>query len=139
MASATPAHIEWANLGQGAPEVGPIPDAPLRPNTIPVPLDSLEYAPTTGVKVGRISTGVDVHCLTFDSQLCARQWRIYTMIPTDKTKRANILMKTSASSQVDERVSPDLQRSSAMYILYEWHPYFIVTADNYFLSELSST
>lgn len=41
---------EWANLGQGAPEVGPIPGAPERPNTIPVPVDSLEYAPTTGVK-----------------------------------------------------------------------------------------
>jgi len=41
---------EWANLGQGAPEVGPIPDAPAKPQSIPVPEDSLEYAPTTGVK-----------------------------------------------------------------------------------------
>lgn len=41
---------EWANLGQGAPEVGPIPDAPPRPQNIPLPTDSLEYAPTTGVK-----------------------------------------------------------------------------------------
>lgn len=41
---------EWANLGQGAPEVGQIPDAPLKPSTIEVPTDSLEYAPTTGVK-----------------------------------------------------------------------------------------
>lgn len=41
---------EWANLGQGAPEVGDIPDAPARPQSIPLPLDSLEYAPTTGVK-----------------------------------------------------------------------------------------
>ncbi|RXW22334.1 hypothetical protein EST38_g3539 [Candolleomyces aberdarensis] len=44
---------EWANLGQGAPEVGPIPGAPPRPDSIPVPLDSLEYAPTTGVKALR--------------------------------------------------------------------------------------
>lgn len=44
---------EWANLGQGAPEVGPIPDAPPKPQTIPVPDDSLEYAPTTGVKALR--------------------------------------------------------------------------------------
>ncbi|KIM60651.1 hypothetical protein SCLCIDRAFT_1183389 [Scleroderma citrinum Foug A] len=44
---------EWANLGQGAPEVGPIPDAPPRMETIPVPVDSLEYAPTTGVKALR--------------------------------------------------------------------------------------
>ena len=41
---------EWANLGQGAPEVGPLPDAPTRPTSIPLSLDSLEYAPTTGVK-----------------------------------------------------------------------------------------
>ena len=41
---------EWSNLGQGAPEVGPIPDAPERPTSIPMPEDSLEYAPTTGVK-----------------------------------------------------------------------------------------
>lgn len=41
---------EWSNLGQGAPEVGPIPDAPPRPTSIEVPEDSLEYAPTTGVK-----------------------------------------------------------------------------------------
>lgn len=41
---------EWANLGQGAPEVGHIPDAPPRPTSIPLPEDSLEYAPTTGVK-----------------------------------------------------------------------------------------
>ncbi|KAI0748514.1 aminotransferase [Daedaleopsis nitida] len=41
---------EWANLGQGAPEVGQIPDAPPRPTSIPLPEDSLEYAPTTGVK-----------------------------------------------------------------------------------------
>ena len=41
---------QWSNLGQGAPEVGPIPDAPERPTSIPMPEDSLEYAPTTGVK-----------------------------------------------------------------------------------------
>ncbi|KAF5330345.1 hypothetical protein D9619_005483 [Psilocybe cf. subviscida] len=43
----------WANLGQGAPEVGPIPDAPNRPTAIDLPTDSLEYAPTTGVKALR--------------------------------------------------------------------------------------
>ncbi|CAK5265317.1 unnamed protein product [Mycena citricolor] len=41
---------EWANLGQGAPEVGEIPNAPPRLTSIPLPTDSLEYAPTTGVK-----------------------------------------------------------------------------------------
>ncbi|KAF8136533.1 pyridoxal phosphate-dependent transferase [Boletus edulis] len=44
---------EWANLGQGAPEVGPIPNAHPRPDSITMPLDSLEYAPTTGVKALR--------------------------------------------------------------------------------------
>jgi aspartate/methionine/tyrosine aminotransferase len=44
---------EWANLGQGAPEVGPIPNAPQRPTTVLMPEDSLEYAPTTGVKALR--------------------------------------------------------------------------------------
>lgn len=41
---------EWANLGQGAPEVGNIPNAPERPTNIQIPFDSLEYAPTTGVR-----------------------------------------------------------------------------------------
>jgi hypothetical protein len=40
----------WSNLGQGAPEVGPLPDAPTRPTTINMQMDELEYAPTTGVK-----------------------------------------------------------------------------------------
>jgi len=44
---------EWANLGQGAPEVGPIPNAPERPSVVSIPEDSLEYAPTTGVKALR--------------------------------------------------------------------------------------
>ncbi|KAI9571379.1 pyridoxal phosphate-dependent transferase [Boletus coccyginus] len=44
---------EWANLGQGAPEVGPIPNALPRPDAIAMPIDSLEYAPTTGVKALR--------------------------------------------------------------------------------------
>jgi len=44
---------EWSNLGQGAPEVGPLPNAPPRPDSIPMPVDSLEYAPTTGVKALR--------------------------------------------------------------------------------------
>lgn len=43
----------WSNLGQGAPEVGPIPGAPEKPDSIPLPVDSLEYAPTTGVKALR--------------------------------------------------------------------------------------
>ena len=45
---------QWSNLGQGAPEVGPIDGANERPISIPVPEHSLEYAPTTGVKGRRI-------------------------------------------------------------------------------------
>jgi len=44
---------EWSNLGQGAPEVGDIPGAPPRPQSITMPVDSLEYAPTTGIKALR--------------------------------------------------------------------------------------
>ncbi|CCA66656.1 related to aspartate aminotransferase [Serendipita indica DSM 11827] len=43
----------WSNMGQGAPEVGPIPDAPPRPTSITMHVDELEYAPTTGVKALR--------------------------------------------------------------------------------------
>ncbi|CAE6451171.1 unnamed protein product [Rhizoctonia solani] len=46
---------EWANLGQGAPEVGEIPDAAPRPQTVTLSHDSLEYAPTTGVKELRMA------------------------------------------------------------------------------------
>lgn len=49
------AQHEWSNLGQGAPEVGPIPDGPPRPSHVELPLDSLEYAPTTGVKDLRVA------------------------------------------------------------------------------------
>ncbi|TFK54641.1 PLP-dependent transferase [Heliocybe sulcata] len=41
---------EWANLGQGAPETGPLPNGPERPQHVDIPIDALEYAPTTGVK-----------------------------------------------------------------------------------------
>lgn len=40
----------WSNLGQGAPEVGPIPDASPRAQSVEMPLETLEYAPTSGIK-----------------------------------------------------------------------------------------
>ncbi|KAF5110087.1 hypothetical protein DV453_001069 [Geotrichum candidum] len=40
----------WANLGQGAPEVGEIEGCPSKPDTIDVSVHTREYAPTTGVK-----------------------------------------------------------------------------------------
>ncbi|WWD04926.1 hypothetical protein V865_002997 [Kwoniella europaea PYCC6329] len=44
---------QWANLGQGAPEVGPLPDGPPRPQTIDLSQwgdEVNEYGPTTGIK-----------------------------------------------------------------------------------------
>jgi aspartate/methionine/tyrosine aminotransferase len=38
----------WANLGQGAPETGDIPEAPERITSIPVDDESLEYSPVGG-------------------------------------------------------------------------------------------
>lgn len=46
-------NAEWANLGQGAPEVGELPDAPPRLQHIDIPTEAHEYAPTTGVKAFR--------------------------------------------------------------------------------------
>lgn len=40
----------WANLGQGAPEVGEIEGCPSKPDTINVNFHTREYAPTVGVK-----------------------------------------------------------------------------------------
>ena len=87
---------EWANLGQGAPEVGPIPDAPPRPDSIPVPVYSLEYAPTTGIKgesitlIGRLQI-YQVHCQPFVKPL-----QTSTMLPTAKTRQASTLMRMFA-------------------------------------------
>lgn len=87
---------EWSNLGQGAPEVGEIPNGPRRPSTIPVPVESLEYAPTTGVKgthvfIPRFSPGR----LSFKKKLFVRPWQISTMTPIGKTKSANTRTRTS--------------------------------------------
>ena len=76
---------EWANLGQGAPEVGDIPDAPPRPQNIQLPLDSLEYAPTTGVKGAHraaLLSGKRVSSDIAFGQSCARPSRTCTTTPT---------------------------------------------------------
>ncbi|KAI8365938.1 aminotransferase [Radiomyces spectabilis] len=41
---------EWANFGQGAPEVGSIEGCMEKPTKIDIPVDAREYAPTDGVK-----------------------------------------------------------------------------------------
>lgn len=41
---------EWANFGQGAPEVTDLPGCFERPKSIAVPTDSREYGPTAGIK-----------------------------------------------------------------------------------------
>ena len=45
----TPHHPDWANLGQGQPETGPLPGAPARVGQVAVHLDDLEYAPVNGI------------------------------------------------------------------------------------------
>lgn len=40
----------WANLGQGAPEVGEIEGCPSKPTHVDVGVHTREYAPTAGVK-----------------------------------------------------------------------------------------
>ena len=42
-------HPQWANLGQGAPETGPLPGAPSRREIIPVADRDREYAPVPGL------------------------------------------------------------------------------------------
>jgi aspartate/methionine/tyrosine aminotransferase len=39
----------WCNLGQGQPDTGPLPGAPLRVGEIPVRVDDQEYAPVPGL------------------------------------------------------------------------------------------
>ncbi|KAG0177874.1 hypothetical protein DFQ29_004242 [Apophysomyces sp. BC1021] len=46
----TPEDPEWANFGQGAPEVGHIPGCMNKPLHIDFPESALEYAPTHGIK-----------------------------------------------------------------------------------------
>jgi len=40
---------DWSNLGQGAPETGPLPGSPARIEQIPVLADDHEYAPIDGI------------------------------------------------------------------------------------------
>ena len=40
----------WANLGQGSPETGPLPDAPPRLETLTIPANTLQYGPVAGQK-----------------------------------------------------------------------------------------
>jgi aspartate/methionine/tyrosine aminotransferase len=45
----TPGNPAWANLGQGAPETGPLPGAPARVHDIHLDDDDHEYAPVDGL------------------------------------------------------------------------------------------
>ena len=40
---------DWCNLGQGQPEIGPLPGAPARVGKVEIDVDDLEYAPVPGV------------------------------------------------------------------------------------------
>lgn len=107
---------EWANLGQGAPEVGPIPNAPERPNTIPVPLGSLEYAPTTGLKR---------ECYTFLKYLFAsntchvqnsvKRLPIFIITHTAKARKVSTRTKMSALCPVAAQAFRESPQSLAMF------------------------
>ena len=43
----------WANLGQGAPETGPLPDSPARIDGISIDLQTHEYSPVMGLRALR--------------------------------------------------------------------------------------
>lgn len=45
-----PGHPDWANLGQGQPETGPLPGAPERLTSIALDPDDHEYAPVAGLR-----------------------------------------------------------------------------------------
>jgi hypothetical protein len=94
---------EWANLGQGAPEVGEIPNAPPRIDSIPVPVDSNEYAPTTGVKGPSFSRN-NYTLLLFPPQSFARPWPTCTTTLTVRERLVNTHTRTSASCPVGARV-----------------------------------
>jgi aspartate/methionine/tyrosine aminotransferase len=42
-------HPDWANLGQGQPETGPLPGAPPRVHHVEIGVDDQEYAPVPGI------------------------------------------------------------------------------------------
>ena len=44
-----PTDDEWCNLGQGAPETGPLPGAPPRCGSVSIAVDDQEYAPVAGL------------------------------------------------------------------------------------------
>lgn len=45
----TPSHPAWSNLGQGAPETGPLPNSPPRVHSVQFTDDESEYAPVAGL------------------------------------------------------------------------------------------
>jgi len=45
----TPISNEWANLGQGAPETGPLPGSPERLSSVQFGIEDLEYSPIDGL------------------------------------------------------------------------------------------
>jgi N-succinyldiaminopimelate aminotransferase len=46
----SPKDSNWCNLGQGQPETGPLPDSPLRIESISIDVDDQEYAPVAGLR-----------------------------------------------------------------------------------------
>lgn len=58
--------LSWTNLGQGAPEVGPIPGCYEKPNTLNTDIHTREYVSTAGIKELReaVTNLYNVHYLT---------------------------------------------------------------------------
>jgi hypothetical protein len=54
----------WANLGQGSPETGPLPDAPPRLQSLTIPANTLQYGPVAG-KTDLRQAVADFYNITF--------------------------------------------------------------------------
>lgn len=105
---------EWANMGQGAPETGPLPGASPRPTGIEFTDDLIhEYAPTVGVKELREAVAVSRPVLrggraSAKGFVLIRSLRTSTTTSTARARSRSTPTRTSASSPVDGLACPVL-------------------------------
>ncbi|GAA6051019.1 hypothetical protein JCM3770_005458 [Rhodotorula araucariae] len=115
-------HPEWANFGQGAPEVGHIPGSSPRPDTISLSAlsehagtDVNEYAPTTGVKELREAVAAyynDTYRKGKESQYTAANVCIVPGGRAGLTRVASVIGDVYVSYTVPEYTSYDQLLSS---------------------------
>ncbi|BGP40317.1 hypothetical protein JCM10449v2_004278 [Rhodotorula kratochvilovae] len=115
-------HPEWANFGQGAPEVGHIPGGSARPDTISLSAlsaqagtDVNEYAPTTGVKELRAAVAAyynDTYRKGKESQYTANNVCIVPGGRAGLTRVASVIGDVYVSYTVPEYTSYDQLLSS---------------------------